>query len=408
MEKIHMGNGFEIHKSQRNFEQAVARLDKDSEVSAENRRLILSFAKMRLARGSSRLRVVKCVYCMRFLAKWFKKPFDKATKNELIELVGEIENKDYAENTKYDFKIVLKMFYKWLKGNDETFPPEIAWLKPKLNNHAHKLPEELITEREVFSMAEAADHPRDKALILALYETGCRIGEMLSLRMKNVIFDQYGAILRVTGKTGDRRVRIISSAPTLASWISIYADAKNPEAPLWPPISNAQRHKGEPAEYRSIYVRIAEIAKKAGVNKRVYPHLFRHSRATSLAGKLTEAQMKEYFGWVQSSEMASVYVHLSGRDVDNALLALQGMVKPEDKKEELLRICACPRCKEQNSPIAKFCLRCGTPMDVTITAQIEEERKSGDNLMNQLMKDGEFRELLLRKATELGFDRPVV
>jgi hypothetical protein len=41
-------NGFEVHESQKNFEQAVDRLEKDCEVSAENRRLILSFAEERI------------------------------------------------------------------------------------------------------------------------------------------------------------------------------------------------------------------------------------------------------------------------------------------------------------------------------------------------------------------------
>ena len=31
--------------------------------------------------------------------------------------------------------------------------------------------------------------------------------------------------------------------------------------------------------------------------------------------------MKEYFGWTQGSDRASIYVHLSGRDVDDTLLA---------------------------------------------------------------------------------------
>jgi len=398
---------FEVHKNEKNFDQACARVDKDGEVCLENKTLILSFAKMRLARGSSKLRVVKCVYGLRYLSHWLKKPFVDASKDDLVELVGEIERLNYAENSKYDFKVILKLFYKWLKGNDEDYPLEIKWLKPKLKNHAHKLPEELITETEVFAMAAAADNPRDKAMVLVLYETGCRIGELLSLRMKNVIFDKYGAILRVTGKTGDRRVRIISAAPALASWVEVYAHSSEPDAPLWPPISSSHKNKGAPIEYRSAYVLLMDLAKRAGIRKRVYPHLFRHSRATFLAGKLTEAQMKEYFGWTQSSEMASVYVHLSGRDVDNALLSLQGLVKPEDKTEDRLKVCFCPRCKEKNSPIAKFCLRCGTPLDAGVVAQVEDEREKGSTVMNALMKDAEFKEFVYRKVVELGLEKQV-
>jgi len=397
-------NGFDVHASQGNLERVLARLDEDKTVCAENKKLILGFAKTHLAKGRGKRRVVKCVYTLRTLAQWFKKPFSHATKAQLIELVGELENAEYAHNTKYDFKVILKMFYKWLKGNDDVFPDEIRWLKPRMRAETHKLPEELLTEEEVFSIAGAADNPRDKALILVLYETGCRIGELLSLKMKNVIFDQYGAILRVTGKTGDRRVRIISSAPTLGAWVGVYANAKEPEAPLWPPLSTGYKNAMQPMAYGSVHVLISTLAHKAGIRKRVYPHLFRHSRATFLASKLTEAQMKEYFGWAQASDMAAVYVHLSGRDVDNALLALQGLTKPADKQEERLKVCSCPRCREMNSPIAKFCLRCGTPMQTQLVTRMEEERANGDGLLNRLMEDSEFKDVVYRKIVELGLE----
>ena len=399
------GNGFEVHRHQRNLDLALCRLEKERGVCPENKRLIASFSKNRLARGTGRLRIVKCIYSLRYLARWLKKPFDTATKDDLIELTGEIENYDYSDNTKYDHKVVLKIFYKWLKGNDEAFPPEISWLKPKLKNENHKLPEELLTVEEVFRMAQAADNPRDRAFILVLYETGCRIGELITLRIKNVQPDQYGAVLRVTGKTGDRRVRIISSAPALASWLEVYPKAREPDAPLWPSLATNYKRLGQPAEYNSFSDLVKRTAEKAGIRKRVYPHLFRHSRATALADKLTEAQMKEYFGWVQCSEMAATYVHLSGRDVDNAMLALQGMAKRDDRKEETLKVCICTRCHENNSPISKFCLRCGSPIEPQATMQIEEEKKMGDELLNRLMQNPEFKEFLFRKAVELGLDR---
>lgn len=47
-------------------------------------------------------------------------------------------------------------------------PAKIAWLKPKIRNEKHKLPEELLTEEEVLRLAEAAGNVRDKAFILTL------------------------------------------------------------------------------------------------------------------------------------------------------------------------------------------------------------------------------------------------
>jgi len=401
---------FGLYNYPRRLERALANMEKDSGVSEKNRQLIVSFSKVRLARGSGHGRVAKVVYCMRNMAIWLNKPFEEATKDDIISMVGGLEtNPKYSEHTKYDYKIVLKLFYKWLKGDDETVPNEVKWLKPKLRNERHKLPEDLITEDEVMQLVEAAEHPRDRAIVLVLYESGCRIGELLSLKMQNVKFDQYGAVLRVTGKTGDRRVRVISSAPALASWIDIYSKAKDPKAPLWPPRSaNKKMHNDILCmDHRSVYEMLRKLAKKAGLRKHINPHLFRHSRATVLAGKLTEAQMKEYFGWVQGSEMASTYVHLSGRDVDNALLKLQGMTHEESEKEEKIKIQCCQRCKSNNSPVSKFCNRCGLPLGENVITEIEKERKASDNMMNKLMEDGEFKDFMMKKIYEMGLEKSV-
>ena len=290
----------DIYDFPRRLEQAMDKLEKEKDVCKENVEDITSFSKVKLAKGCSYGRVAKTVYTLRFLAKWLKKPFRQATKDDLLELVGNLERKEYSEHTKYDFRVILKMFYKWLEGNDEIFPPKIAWLKKKTKNFEHTLPEELLSEEEVLQLADAAINPRDKTLILVLYETGCRIGELLSLQMRNVSFDQYGAVLRVSGKTGDRRVRIISSAPVLASWLNSHPRAKEPEAWLWLQYKN---HKitDKCLRHGTIYATLKKIAKRAGIQKKIYPHLFRHSRATSLANRLTESQMKEHFGWVQGS-----------------------------------------------------------------------------------------------------------
>ncbi|MBI5036999.1 tyrosine-type recombinase/integrase [Candidatus Micrarchaeota archaeon] len=391
-----------IYSSTLSLDAAFSRLARDERVLPENKLLITKFANAWLAKGFTKVRVAKLVYCMRKLSAWFGRPFEGAAKDDLMALVGTIEATDHAENSKYDFKVVLKMFYKWFKGDDEQMPREVAWLKPRVKTKGHKLPEQLLTEDDVLKMASAANNPRDKALVLVLYESGCRIGELLSLRIKNVLFDQHGAILRVTGKTGDRRVRIISSAPALTSWLDNYEGAKDPEAALWPARSNRSHEIDLCALHKSIYETLKRLARSAGINKKIYPHLFRHSRATFLASKLTEAQMKEYFGWVQGSDMASVYVHLSGRDVDNALLSLQGLATIEEKKEDQMKLCFCQRCKEKNSPASKFCSRCGTPMDERIVEKIKDENKTSDNLLNQLMQNAEFKEFMFKKVMELG------
>ena len=97
--------------------------------------------------------------------------------------------------------------------------------------------------------------------------------------------------------------------------------------------------------------------------------------------------MKQYFGWVQSSDMASVYVHLSGRDVDKALLALNGIAVNDDEKQERFRAKACPRCKLKNSPDSKFCNACELALDLETAIELDQARVKIDRLFDKLTED---------------------
>ncbi|MCX6778405.1 MAG: site-specific integrase [Candidatus Micrarchaeota archaeon] len=394
----------ELKRSDKDVERALWRVMNDEQVCEENRKLISEFVDRCFADGLTCSRICKLVYAIHRIARYLGKPFPEATKLDIQNVIAQVERSGrYAEWTKHDFKSIMKKLYKWLKGNGEFFPDEVRWIKSSVRNGKRVLPENILTEDEVKLMAEAATHPRDKAFVLTLYESGCRIGEMLSLKIKSVQFDEFGAVLRVSGKTGDRRVRVVCSAPLLATWIDLHPLRADPEAALW--TGWQKPHSREGFRYHTMVCTLRELARRAGINRRVYPHLFRHSRATALANKLTEAQMKEHFGWVQASEMASVYVHLSGRDVDEALLKTYGIKTGEAAKEETFRPKTCPRCKATNSPISKFCQKCGFVLDAETVIEIEANRKNADELLNELMKNDEIKAFLVKKIAELGLSK---
>ena len=61
--------------------------------------------------------------------------------------------------------------------------------------------------------------------------------------------------------------------------------------------------------------------------------------------------------------MAQVYVHLSSRDIDNKILAVDG-VKPEEEPEaDPMAAQICPRCKKSNAPDAMYCDRCSMALN---------------------------------------------
>lgn len=378
--------------------------DYDSRVSGSFRRLesapimsvnknyFLKFIDYLRAMGMSKARIDRYQQVLKLFGLMISKDFKELTKDDYISIVGSIEARNYKDWTKITYKRILKKFVSWLYGG-EVDPDCIKWIKFNYKT-AKRLPEEILTQDEVKRLIEAAIKPRDKALIACLYESGCRIGELGDMKLKHVQFDNYGAKLLVKGKTGQRRVRIISSVSYLARWINEHPQKNDPEAPLWISFTDHQQM----LNYCLIRQKLVRLALKAGITKKVNPHSFRHARATHLCSHLTEAQMKEYFGWVQGSKMASVYIHLSGRDVDRALLKVNGIKINEEDDNESLGAVNCARCQENNEPTNTYCKRCGMILDTKKLMNIEQEERNKNYLLNELIKDPQIKGLLQQKA----------
>ena len=158
-------------------------------MSERNRELILEFERKLLSEGLTGVRVEKYIEKLRKIGEALGKDLDKVTKRDIEDFVYSVERSDYSPWTKHDYKVVLKRFYRWLKGNDEEYPEEVKWIKTTLKAKDELLPEDLLTEDEVMKLVEACSNPRDKAFIITLYESGARIGEVGSMRIRDVSFE---------------------------------------------------------------------------------------------------------------------------------------------------------------------------------------------------------------------------
>lgn len=217
------------------------------------------------------------------------------------------------------------------------------------------------------------------------------LGEVLSATVGSIRFDSYGAVFIIrTGKTGGRRVRIVWSARALAEWLNHHPRNRDHSTPLW--TSLAETGSVKRAEYNAIRKMLREAAARSHITKRVNPGSFRIARATSLADDLTDAQMKEYLGWTADSRMPAVYVHMSGRNVDNAILKLNGLKKEQevDREEHPLKFRICKKCQETNSPTGRFCARCGAPLDLKVSIELDREDRNMDSMMDILFDDPDF------------------
>jgi integrase/recombinase XerD len=299
------------------------------------------------------------------------------------------ERRRYSPWTLQDFVQVLKRFMKFVRygdtDKDTPFPEEVRWLKKAIKQSELEKPE-FLTPAEVEAMIRAADSPRDRAMLSVGFEGGLRAGELLLLNVGDVSFDGVGARVRVRGKTGERLVRLISSAPVLARYLENYRYRERPEMPLW--CCESRNRYDRRLRFTGWNERLKALAKKAGVNgKRIHNHLLRHGSATQAAKFLSDAEMKVRYGWAMGSRMPALYVHLSGADLDEKLARISEGKALEPPRPEFASV-VCPRCSEKNSPGTSYCGRCGTPLDqrelMKSALEVEALRAKVDEILRKL------------------------
>ncbi|MBI4146780.1 tyrosine-type recombinase/integrase [Candidatus Woesearchaeota archaeon] len=393
----------DYHRFSVQYKTALTRIWK-SKIPDADKQLIERFVRDCKTKGTGFARLTKLVRNLAIIGELLGKPFQEATIEDIKRVVHHFEAGDFSVWTKHDVKVILKQFYKWLDGED--YPKIVKWICTTIPHKEKPLTQEsdLLSEDEVNKVIAAADHPRNKAIIAILAESGARVGEIGNLTIGQVKIDASGTVLTVSGKTGRRRLRIISATSYLLKWLDIHPDKSNPYAPLWINIGTKDYHKQ--MTYEGVRKVLIETFKKAGLKKRCHPYIFRHSRASQLARHLTEFQMNSYFGWIQGSRMPAMYVHISGKDLDEDILRINGLKLGEKPVPYKPQMRACQRCREINSPDALYCCKCAEIVDpsLALKSKLEETDKPAVNVKSPFLEwvqnDPELRSLLKRKATE--------
>lgn len=362
-------------------------------LSEQAKQEIRDFALRRVSEGASTATVAKLVSSMHNALGKFAPPglaLNDATEANIRTIVIGIEGSEYSAKTKVEVKKALKSYFKSIGQLGR-----VSFIRTTLKRSDRVLPTEndLITREETGAMVDVCRSSRDKALIALLAESGMRIGELGSLQIKHVSFDQSGVVVVIPqGKTGARRIRLVECERFLRMWILEHPFRDDSEAWLWvSQISSVKRPRSERMNYGALRMLIVKKAMLADVKTyrtaegkprtQVHPHLFRHSAATRLAKFMTEQQLKIYLGWTAASEMAGVYVHLSGKDVDDAILAMHGLKKDEERPTAV----RCAPCGYPNPADSKVCGRCFRPLSTESAQEVDQQEKNAARLWDVIL-----------------------
>jgi integrase len=164
-------------------------------------------------------------------------------------------------------------------------------------NKGMKLPAEPLSRAEVEQLMKACSTRgsagiRDRALIVLLYRTGLRIAEALALVEKDVDLE-HGLVVVLRGKGVKRRTVGLdpTAAAVLERWLRRRRELAIPRtwqgrpATIFCVITRPRR--GKPLHPSCVRESMKRLARRAGVDKRVHPHGFRHTHAFELAMEQT-------------------------------------------------------------------------------------------------------------------------
>lgn len=200
----------------------------------------------------------------------------------------------------------VKSFFNFLLISDriESSPAEFV-LTPKFGRH---LPD-VLTTGEIDRIIAAVDGTtpkeiRDAAMLEVLYSCGLRVSELTSLRIRDLFFGE--GYIRVTGKGDKQRLVPISSTARerIHRYLEVRRSTRAGEETLF------LNNRGSSLTRVMIFTILREAARRAGIEKKISPHTFRHSFATHLLeGGASIRQVQELLGH-ESILTTEIYTHL--------------------------------------------------------------------------------------------------
>jgi len=307
----------DIHKRNDQLQRILYRLINDNTINQENKSLILKFIQDcqlgKTIKGKSKKKIghARCLKYISILLKiseYMEKSFNKITQNDMEKFISRLESdvyqsrfhKPYGEETKCDYKKTIKKFWKWKDGNNQKYPELVDWI----DTYSSIKDVPALTRDEVEKMVECAANYRDRALLMVLFDSGARIEELLNVRLKKEHLFWKDTIkcymIRLEfSKTKPRTISLPLCTEYINKWLEVHPAKDNSQAQLFP------------LTYCNLKKIINRIGKKV-LDKKVSPHLLRHSSATFYANRLNRYQLCYRYGWAMSSKQVDRYLDREG------------------------------------------------------------------------------------------------
>jgi integrase len=334
-----MTEKLDIYNSAESYQTSLGGLHQDDTVSQRNKDIVTKFlhdcemGKTVLHRQKKKISYTtlsKYLFSLKVVLRHLKVDLESLGADEkdnpsMETFIGALERNEikrldgrcYAEKSKREVKVVLKKFYKWLYGNNEAFPALVSWIDTR-----QEYKEIGALSRDIIEQwVRGLDNIRHKALVMVLFDSGARIGELLNVRMKHVEHDEKEQCYKLRiefSKTKRRTIWVPIATSYLKQYIlNLGNSCKDPEGFLFD------------CGYDSLRIVLRRLSLQH-VKQVVTPHDLRHSSATYYCKKLNRYELCYRYGWSMSSDMPDRYIDREG------LVETTALKKVKQEKTEVV------------------------------------------------------------------------
>ncbi|MFB6209346.1 MAG: tyrosine-type recombinase/integrase [Candidatus Nanohaloarchaea archaeon] len=405
----------DVHNRKKNLQNTLNKIRENPELSEENTKLLIEFKDHLLAENISVERTCRYMSSWNTLAPLFDFSLENADKKDLKKLVGkinqdQINGKDYSVWTLAEFKKAVRKLYTYLEGEEEPELVDFVSVNVKETDKPRTDPSELPRPSDVKSMLKHASNNRDRALIFFTWDTGGRISEILNVKWKDIEFGENLTKVRFReSKTGERKVHIRESVETIKQWKQESPNTEPDDYVFITLKGYGETEKGDQMPYSTASQIFKRLGDGAELECKYNPHAFRKGRATNMAGQgMNQAQLCEYFGWVQGSDQAATYIRMAEQDLEKAVKQIHGLEETEEEKEDLSPK-TCASCDSVNPGYRDQCKECGNAIteDVDKVIEMKEEEVTNEvktdiveELFDKMGMDQDEREQFMDRKME--------
>jgi site-specific recombinase XerD len=194
----------------------------------------------------------------------------------------------------------IKFYYEKLLGREKQY---YELYRP---NKEHKLPK-VLSKNEVKKILNSCDNMKHKCILMLIYSAGLRRSELINLKILDI--DSERMVINIKGAKG-KKDRISLLSDNLLQLLRKYYKKYIPKVYLF---EGQNGGKYSPTSVANI---LKKASLKAGIKKKVTPHMLRHSFATHLLEQGTDLRYIQELLGHNSSKTTEIYTHVSKRAID--------------------------------------------------------------------------------------------